>query len=332
MHKSACTANKTPRCSSLARDRTACCFCNQTKASFLRCNIQRGYTYVRQLASTSNAADVAGEMRFVISSESIFNLAKQYNLPNLAIMDNDENIYIIAQDGKVSVADYARIVADGYGQGQIQTFAGSVRYAVHTSSQHGYRFIMAYDTNGLIAQNSNMVLFTVAGTVLVFGVIMLMLMLNMRHDADFLAQIIGTIDKAKTATFSPIASQYKGRGEYGMIAESLNDMSLKLDEHIRTEYLLKLRQQETEMIALQHQIDPHFLYNTLEIIRSAALVNQDMQVADAITNLGHIYLGGGKVQDEQRLSGADVFARNEAEIFGIFDDLPDAKGTGDDSK
>ncbi len=36
------------------------------------------------------------------------------------------------------------------------------------------------------------------------------------------------------------------------------------------------------MRALQHQINPHFLYNTLETLRSRALLEGDRDTADAI--------------------------------------------------
>ena len=40
---------------------------------------------------------------------------------------------------------------------------------------------------------------------------------------------------------------------------------------------------------LQHQINPHFLYNTLEILRSKALLQGDRDMADAIALLGALY-------------------------------------------
>jgi sensor histidine kinase YesM len=74
-----------------------------------------------------------------------------------------------------------------------------------------------------------------------------------------------------------------------MIAREVDDMIHQLDKYIRNEYLLKLKQQEAEMKALQHQINPHFLYNTLEVIRSTALVHQNEPTADAIATLGALY-------------------------------------------
>ena len=74
-----------------------------------------------------------------------------------------------------------------------------------------------------------------------------------------------------------------------MIAVALKDVGEKLQGYIETEYILKLKDQETQMRALQHQINPHFLYNTLEILRSKALLQGDRDMADAIALLGALY-------------------------------------------
>ena len=66
-------------------------------------------------------------------------------------------------------------------------------------------------------------------------------------------------------------------------------MSRALDEYILNEYRLKLKQQETAMRALQHQINPHFLYNTLEAIRAKALTEKNPKTAEAIALLGQLY-------------------------------------------
>lgn len=48
-------------------------------------------------------------------------------------------------------------------------------------------------------------------------------------------------------------------------------------------------QKQTELLALQSQINPHFLYNTLDTIRGQALIDQNLQVADMIENLGSFF-------------------------------------------
>jgi two-component system, sensor histidine kinase YesM len=54
-----------------------------------------------------------------------------------------------------------------------------------------------------------------------------------------------------------------GNDEIAQLGHSLNSMVSRLDELINQEYLAKLAQQDAEYRALQSQIQPHFLYNTL---------------------------------------------------------------------
>ncbi|WP_239614784.1 cache domain-containing sensor histidine kinase [Cohnella mopanensis] len=57
--------------------------------------------------------------------------------------------------------------------------------------------------------------------------------------------------------------QTRGQDEIGQLGISLNNMISRLDELINQEYRSKLAQQNAEYRALQSQIQPHFLYNTL---------------------------------------------------------------------
>lgn len=54
-----------------------------------------------------------------------------------------------------------------------------------------------------------------------------------------------------------------GKDEVAELGRALNRMISQLDDMIISEYRSKLKQQDAEMQALQSQIKPHFLYNTL---------------------------------------------------------------------
>lgn len=109
-----------------------------------------------------------------------------------------------------------------------------------------------------------------------------------RSNEDFLDRFIHTIRLAKEGNFSPVELGER-KDTYAMLANEINEMIVNLDLHIKEEYLLKIKQQETEMKALLYQINPHFLYNTLEIIRSQASIQRDEGVADALFDLGSMY-------------------------------------------
>lgn len=135
---------------------------------------------------------------------------------------------------------------------------------------------------------------TLAVTVLVLaaGAVMVAFF-NLQGEAQFLSHIMDMLKTMEHGSFVEVGTMVMKRGghynEYTLIADALSEVSVKLDGYIRKEYLLKLKQQETAMRALRHQINPHFLYNTLESIRARALVLKDRETAEAIEGLGRLY-------------------------------------------
>lgn len=135
---------------------------------------------------------------------------------------------------------------------------------------------------------------TLAVTVLVLaaGAVMVAFF-NLQGEARFLSRIMDMLKIMEHGSFVEVGTMVMKRGghynEYTLIADALSEVSVKLDGYIRKEYLLKLKQQETAMRALRHQINPHFLYNTLESIRARALVLKDRETAEAIEGLGRLY-------------------------------------------
>ncbi len=73
--------------------------------------------------------------------------------------------------------------------------------------------------------------------------------------------------------------------EMGQLAKGFNNMLHELQDYIARSYVAQLKQKEAELTALKTQIRPHFLYNTLEVIRMSAIDTGDEKVADMIQAL-----------------------------------------------
>ena len=67
-----------------------------------------------------------------------------------------------------------------------------------------------------------------------------------------------------------------------LIAETTNDMLDRLEKNIHDIYQLELSQKDANMRALQAQINPHFMYNTLEFLRMYAVMADQNELADII--------------------------------------------------
>lgn len=80
----------------------------------------------------------------------------------------------------------------------------------------------------------------------------------------------------------------KYRDEVGMLGSQFNRMIVRLDQLIQDIYEMETKKNKAELQALQNQINPHFMYNTLESIRMSAEIHDDPTTADMIAVLGKL--------------------------------------------
>lgn len=71
--------------------------------------------------------------------------------------------------------------------------------------------------------------------------------------------------------------------------DSLNKMLKRLKDSMNREYMAKILKKQAEINSLQSQINPHFLYNTLESIRGQALVEGADEIAEMTEALSTIF-------------------------------------------
>lgn len=95
-----------------------------------------------------------------------------------------------------------------------------------------------------------------------------------------------------------IQLQVQSEDEIGILSRRFNQMSQELKTYINQSYLAKIKQTEAELTALRSQIYPHFLYNTLEVIRMTAQEEGNTAVPEMIEALSEqIHYLIGPVQD-----------------------------------
>ena len=60
-------------------------------------------------------------------------------------------------------------------------------------------------------------------------------------------------------------------------------------DRLHGEEITRLRQKQAEYLALQNQINPHFLYNALEAIRSDALLADCADIAEIHRSVSYVF-------------------------------------------
>ena len=80
-----------------------------------------------------------------------------------------------------------------------------------------------------------------------------------------------------------------GNDEVSEMAHQINEMIVALEklnkENVNRELIVK----NTEIKALQNQINAHFMYNVLETIKMLAEIKEDYEISDAVTSLGEMF-------------------------------------------
>lgn len=102
-------------------------------------------------------------------------------------------------------------------------------------------------------------------------------------------KITRTIDKVESGDLDSRILLKHYDDEMGHIALSFNRMCDNLKTYIDKVYVANLSQKDAELHALQSQINPHFLFNTLEVIRMKAVSKGDDEVGRMIRMLGELF-------------------------------------------
>ena len=125
------------------------------------------------------------------------------------------------------------------------------------------------------------------------------------------------IKKIEKGDFS-ICLEKLSNDEIGELGKSFLKMASRLEELIQENYVQKIKQQDAEINALVTQINPHFLYNTLDSLRWLALKKDEQEISDQLDALSIIFrniLNKGKstisIGDEIKFLESYVFIMNK---------------------
>ena len=103
-----------------------------------------------------------------------------------------------------------------------------------------------------------------------------------------LRRLSQTVDEVANGNLNIYLAPY-GMDEVGHLTMNFNNMVLKMKTLLNQTFFAEKKKREYEMQALQAQINPHFLYNTLESICSLLMLERNQDACDMIKNLANFY-------------------------------------------
>ncbi|MGG3455648.1 MULTISPECIES: sensor histidine kinase [Paenibacillus] len=103
--------------------------------------------------------------------------------------------------------------------------------------------------------------------------------------------------------------RFSGNDEFVHIADAFNVMAANIQGLINSVYVQGIQKKQAELEALQAQINPHFLYNTLSTISSLANLGETAKVTDMVQGLSRFY--------RLTLNQGNVFTPLENELMQV---------------
>ncbi len=160
-----------------------------------------------------------------------------------------------------------------------------------TIMKNGWNYLYAipYDMIETTIRDSMIGIALTLCVCIIMAVSAAMLMLRqILRDIDKLMNMIDNVGDVDFKRVGLNGDDWRRRDEVAILMQQFIRMSGRIDRLIEDNYKTRLLAQEAKLQALEMQINPHFLYNTLESIRCCAKLGQNKDICHIVESLGSI--------------------------------------------
>lgn len=247
---------------------------------------------------------IAGIMLVNIKISYLSDLCKKtVTIPKqrMIIMDDSDNtIYDmketnISQPIDPSIKAYFSKNTDGTKYARINGIDYLLRY--DTSLETGWKIINIIPITELNKGINKIKVSTAVITVLLVLLTFIIILVISRQIVQPLRKLVILMKLVEKGDFD-VKIEFTNRDEIGQLAKTFNKMTNRINKLINEVYVDKVKRKELELHMLQYQINPHFLYNTLESIQMMSLINNDEETSKMVFALGKILRYGINQKNE----------------------------------
>jgi two-component system sensor histidine kinase YesM len=245
---------------------------------------------MKQMTDFDNRRSL-GTMFLAIRLDFIESVLGELENPEAAemwVMDREGAIIYHTDQTKIGGTD-PRLGEYPVLNGSFKSFTGNEPRVVSVNQSDRYQWVIAHSISSAALtertdfyRNVTIVVFIVFA--IITSVLSVILALNVSRPIKRLSSLMKHVE---LGNFS-VDLKANSRDEIGLLARSFNSMIAKIRELIQQNYYIEIRQKEAELYALQTQINPHFIYNTLETIGMAVEEEETEQVVHMVTVMGRM--------------------------------------------
>lgn len=219
------------------------------------------------------------------------------------------NIYLVNENGTLLFEGYQNLAGSKLPAGlwdkarsmrgdHAEYSAGDEITVIQSFPSNGWKVIANLSTSRLYKEYgiSRKLIIYISGTMaLLFIILSIVLTVLITRP---IIELSRTMRKNKSHKFAPAQAKYKRNDEIGILYTEYDKMMQDMNQYIRESYQNKILTMDSQMRALEAQINSHFLYNTLESINSIAEIEEIESIAVMTKALGDMFRYSIKTESE----------------------------------
>lgn len=280
--------------------------------------------YVSLIRNLNQFETRSSNSKYIKIAKIDINLSAFVNAINFGIFDG--RIYLVDNKNRIvaSKNDFKILVGRPFVKFEKSRFLKKNEYIFNErldySLVNGWRLIGIFSKAYMLEEVNGAIKYMLIISLISLIAATLLIRLITSSLSNRLELLTRHIKRIKKQNFT-VLNCYEGNDEIGNVIKEFNNMTIKLKELIEKEMLseiqrktLEVEKKQAEINALQSQINPHFLFNTLESIRMRSVLKNELETAEIIKYLTRtlrrlIYWGNDITTVEEEIAFVEEFLK-----------------------
>ncbi|ROX94514.1 sensor histidine kinase [Enterococcus faecium] len=152
----------------------------------------------------------------------------------------------------------------------------------HQELSDDYRILAVLDKKSVKIETGKNLAPLIVAIIVLDSILLIFLYKTFKRYSQQISIVMQAMEQTAAGNLETRIDTTKTEYELKELSIGINEMLDSINQFVEDIYKLEIKQQDAHMRALQAQINPHFLYNTLEYIRMYAISERSEELADVV--------------------------------------------------
>lgn len=239
----------------------------------------------KKLYAYSSAIKPIGYIHIMISENRLIDICSSSKKDKdiFLILGDADNIVLSSDDGlkgknaqEIDIKDRSCV----YGRN---------RYQIYYEKSNEFNLTYEYLMNKTLINNGiYMIILRFLLISLGFSIILMLIVKKIyKHHGKPISEMLNCMNNVKKGDLT-VRVKYEDNDEIGLLSKEFNKMIEKVDEQVNCIMQMEIQVKDAQLLAYENQTNPHFLYNTLDLVRMMSINGENDKIENVVINLSKI--------------------------------------------